>query len=437
MSETYSERLIEAVRHSTVEDAAARALVTRAIADTVCVAAPGFLEPVTRHSLSAYGGKGATTWSGDACESAEAAIMINAIAAHSLDFDDVYLETLAHTSTVIVPAIVTDRVADQDPEEVFAAFNAGLIAAQAIGRRLGQGHYNKGWHGTGTVGAFAAAAAAGRLYRLSHEQMASAFALCASMSGGLRVNFGTEAKPAHAGFAAVAGTRAARLAVAGVNGAPDVFGPRGYAELYAGEDGAPVLGTDAYIPQPGRISVKLYPCCYAAHRLIGAALDARAALGPRLQEATALQFLVTVPAGSLEVLKYDCPTSALEAKFSAPFNIAVALLEGVPTLQHYTKESTQRPDIAALMDRITIVEDTTQPSGGNIEFGKITLDVRGGEDMPERIERATIPGSPDDPPSPDALRRKLQGCLLSYALESKKSFSAIGHLDRLGAACWL
>ena len=363
--------------------------------------------------------------------------MINAVAAHALDFDDIYLETLAHTSTVIVPAIVTDGAAEKDPKEIFAAFNAGLIAAQAVGQRLGQGHYNKGWHGTGTVGAFAAAAAVGRLHRLSHEQMASAFALCASMSGGLRVNFGTHGKPAHAGFAAVAGTRAVRLAMAGVTGAPDVFGTRGYADLYAGEDGALTPGNDVFTAQPGRISIKLYPCCYAAHRLIGVALDARAVIGRRFKEETGLRFLVTVPAGSLEVLKHDRPTSGLEAKFSAPFNVAIALLEGVPTLQHYSKEVTQRCDIAALMDRITIVEDMTQPSGGNIEVGKVTLDVRDGENRLKLIARTTIPGSPEDPPLPDALRRKLQGCLLSYAEEAGRPFMAIGHLNRLGAACWL
>jgi 2-methylcitrate dehydratase PrpD len=437
MADGFSDRLVDAVRNCKIDNAAARALVTRAIADTVCVAAPGFFEPVTRNTLFAYGGSGAKTWSGETCESSEAAVMINAIAAHALDFDDVYLDGMAHASTVIVPAIVTDGPHSDNADEVIAAFGAGLIAAHAVAQRLGQGHYNKGWHGTGTVGAFAAAAAAGRLHRLSHEQMASAFALCASMSGGLRVNFGTQAKPAHAGFAAVAGLRAVRLAMAGVNGAPDVFGKQGYIDLYGGDDGVSTPSNDVFVAQPEKVSIKLYPCCYAAHRLIGAALDARAALASRSLDPMTLQFILTAPAGSLEVLKYDRPTSPLEAKFSARFNIAVALLDGVPTLQHYATEVVKRSDVAALMDRIDIVEDQTQQSGGDIEFGKVTLDVRDGTRNLERVERSFIPGSPDDPPSREVLGRKLQGCLRGYEESKEMVFPGVAHLHRLGADHWL
>lgn len=372
MNDGFSDRLVHAVRNCAIDDAATRALVTRSISDTICVAAPGFLEPVTRHALSAYAGSGATTWSGEPCESIEAAVMINAIAAHALDFDDVYIDGMAHASTVIVPAVVTDGPRSNNTDEVIASFGAGLIAAHAVARRLGQGHYNKGWHGTGTVGAFAATAAVGRLHRLSHEQMTAAFALCASMSGGLRVNFGTQAKPAHAGFAAVAGLRAVRLAMAGITGAPDVFGAQGYFDLYGGNDGTLTPSDDSFIAQPGRVSIKLYPCCYAAHRMIGVALDARAALASSGTEITKLRFVLTAPAESFDALKYDRPTSALEAKFSAPFNIALALLEGVPTLQHYSREATQRRDIAILMDRIEIVVDASQPSGGDIELERLS-----------------------------------------------------------------
>ncbi|MFT8243527.1 MmgE/PrpD family protein [Roseomonas sp. BN140053] len=50
-------------------------------------------------------------------------------------------------------------------------------------RRVGPGHYHRGWHGTGTIGAFAAAAS--RLLRLDEAQIAQALALAAAQSGGL------------------------------------------------------------------------------------------------------------------------------------------------------------------------------------------------------------------------------------------------------------
>jgi hypothetical protein len=44
-----------------VADGDMRRLATRAIADTICVAAPGTFEPVTRNTLAAYAGSAATT----------------------------------------------------------------------------------------------------------------------------------------------------------------------------------------------------------------------------------------------------------------------------------------------------------------------------------------------------------------------------------------
>jgi 2-methylcitrate dehydratase PrpD len=386
-----------------------RSLIGRAIVDTLGVAAAGFSEPVTRLTLEAYHGGGAACWSGDACESEEAAVMIDAIAAHALDFDDVFLESTIHPSTVILPAVLrADR--DDAPSEIIAAFGAGLIAAQAVAARVGLGHYHRGWHGTGTIGAFAAAAAAGRLGRLDERQLATMFSIVASQSAGLKVNFGTMTKPAHAGFAAAAGVRAAHLAQAGFTAAADIFGPGGYADLYGAPDGSEQPADDVYRLRADKIALKLYPCCYGTHRLIGIALDARAALGAIFAD-DRIRIRVTVPKGSIDVLRYDRPRTGLEAKFSGPYSIAVALLDGLPTLDHFVDEATTRPDVQACMERISVIQDAGQDSGGDIEFGTVALDVfdEAGKSR-GNFSRRAIPGSPDDPPSPQDVLGKFESC---------------------------
>jgi 2-methylcitrate dehydratase PrpD len=398
MPSAFTERLCAAVRTCDGGDAAMRALIGRAIVDTLGVAAAGFVEPVTRLALDAYRGNSAATWSGTACESEEAAVMIDAIAAHALDFDDVFLDSAIHPSTVILPAILRSG-RNHSPDDIVAAFGAGLIAAQAVAARVGLGHYHKGWHGTGTIGAFAAAAAAGRLRKLDERQLATMFSIVASQSAGLKINFGTMTKPAHAGFAAAAGVRAAHLAQAGFTAAADIFGPGGYAELYGTPDGREQPADDAYRLRADKIALKLYPCCYATHRLIGIALDARNALGGIFSDER-IQIRVTVPKGSIDVLRYDRPRTGLEAKFSAPYSIAVALLDGLPTLDHFTDEATSRVDVTACMERTTIVQDGAQESGGDIEFGTVILDVIDSDSATRgRFTRRAIPGSPDDPPS--------------------------------------
>lgn len=413
MSGTFIDRLCETVRHCSDVDAASRALIGRAIADTLAVAAAGFFEPSVRNVLAAYPGDAAATWSGERCESVESAVTINGTAAHTLDFDDVFLESTTHPSAVILPAVLTES-GTAAPDEMISAAAAGLVAARAVAIRVGQGHYHKGWHGTATIGAFAAVAAAGRLRRLNERQLKSAFALAGSLSAGLRINFGTQAKPCHAGFAASAGFRAARLGAAGIDAAEDVFAPGGYADLYGTGDGTVHPDQEAFVLRADRLSVKLYPCCYASHRLIGAALDARRSLGPVFADPE-IGVRLTVPGGSVGVLRYDRPQTPLEAKFSGPFVVAMALLDGTVTLQHFTDAALLRDDVRSLMARIAIVEDPEQPSGGDITYGTVTLDVVG-DDTATRAshERHAIPGSPEDPPSDSDLAVKLKSCLSLY-----------------------
>lgn len=413
---------------------AQRDLIGRAIADTLGCAAAGFAEPVTRNALAAYGSdSGPACWSGARCESAEAAVLVNGIAAHALDFDDVYLESMAHLSTVLVPAILTDPVTE--PDAVFEAFAAGMIAARAVAARVGRGHYDKGWHGTGTMGAFGAAAAAGRMRGLGPDAMADAFALAAAMSGGLRVNFSTQAKPAHAGFAATAGVRAARLAAAGVAGSRAVFGERGYPGLYGTGDGVTEPDADMFALRPDRVSVKLFPCCFATHRMVGVALDAREAMGEAVIE-DGLSYRLIVPQGGLEALVSEPPETGLQAKFSAEYCVAVALVRGAPTLADFTDAAVRDPAVRAVMERVTVVEDPAQPDGRDIEYGTMTLEI-GDEAGSRRFERRVLPGSPADPPTPAALAAKLAGCLDIFAEAEGRLFPMLPVADRLGLGRWL
>lgn len=420
---SFTERLSEAVSHAS-DRGEYRPYLTRAICDTVAVAAGGFRAPVTTAMVSAYPGTQARLWSGEHCEGAEAAALINATAAHALDFDDVLLESHVHASAVLLPIVLA---CTSEESEAFAAFSAGLIAARAVAALLGPDHYNRGWHGTGTIGAFAAAGAASRALRLDPAKTASAFALVAAMSGGLQANFGTMAKPAQAGFAAAAGIRAARLAAAGVTGAADIFGPNGFARLYG--DGHSEPGDDMLVANPQGLSLKLYPSCFAAARLVGVALDARKQLGPIFDD-PAIALHLSVPAGSLAVLRYDRPQSGAQAKFSAPYNVALALLAGTPKIAHFQDDAVADPAIAACMARLTIAEDAAQPSGGDIRTGAVALSVRSGGEELGHFTRSAIPGSAD----PSQLAAKWRDCFERFGEEAGRSFPARKTLEHIPAA---
>ena len=428
MTTTFLARLIEAIRFNSPSGRQTRALLARSIVDTLAVAAAGFCEPVTREALHAYTGRGHRTWSGASCESAEAAVFVNAVASHALDFDDVLLDSAIHPSVSILAAILSDAEGYR-PDQLFDAFAAGLIAARAIGRRVGVKHYYRGWHATGTYGAFAAAAALARLRRLNAAQVGAALSLAAAQSGGLKLNFGTGAKACHAGFAAVAGYRAVRLAAAGIDAAPDAFeGPLGYAALYGGGDGDADPDPSAFEVRPDRVSIKLYPCCYAAHRLIGLALDAHRAAGPQFLSQGG-RVVLTVPKGSVDLIRYDEPRTALQAKFSAKYCFAVALDTGKAGLPAFTDEAVQREGLRALLGRVDIVEDPDQPDGADIEYGEISADLWNAAGVRQgRFTRKTIPGSPASPPDPEDVASKVSDCLALFRLHYTAEFAPLAAL---------
>ena len=409
MSASFTERLCAAIAGYKADDNDRR-MAGRAIADTIGVAAAGFPELVTEKTQHVFAGSGVKDWSGSGCDGAQGAALVNAIAAHALDFDDLFVGASVHPSSVLLPAILSDNWTIE-ADTLVDSYCAGLLTARAVSRRVGRGNRRKGWHGTSVFGALGAAAAMGRRLGLAPPQLASALALAAAQAGGMQINFGTMAKPSHAGFAAAAGYRAARMAEAGIDGSPDVFGPKGFTDLYG--DGTPSAFPDVepLSAHPDLLALKLFPCCYGAHRMIGLALTARGAIGaPRIRDED-LDFDIVVPEGSMKALRYVHPATGLEAKFSGHHTVAIALLDGAPKMTHFTDEDARRSDLAHIRHRVTITQSGGDPAHAELTSGSVSLTVRKGSEVVGRFERSSLPGSPDDPPSSEAVRYKIADCL--------------------------
>jgi hypothetical protein len=95
------------------------------------------------------------------------AALINGMAAHALDYDDVSLPMSAHPSVVILPALLAlAEKRKASGRQVLESFVAGYEAGARIGMYMAPAHYDSGFHGTGTIGTFAAAAACAHLLGL-------------------------------------------------------------------------------------------------------------------------------------------------------------------------------------------------------------------------------------------------------------------------------
>src|SRR5207247_1705109 len=119
--------------------------------------------------------------------------------------------------------------------DALAAFVAGFEVETRIGRVLGRPLADRGWHVTGVLGHFGAAAAAGKLLGLAPGQLAQALRIAGTQAAGLELSFGTMSKPLHPGKAAMNGLLAAQLAREGFTGPTAILdGPHGLSATFLG-----------------------------------------------------------------------------------------------------------------------------------------------------------------------------------------------------------
>jgi 2-methylcitrate dehydratase PrpD len=284
------------------------------------------------------------------------AALVNGVAAHVLDYDDVALA--GHPSAVLVPAILAEGwTLDATGADALTAYVAGYeLWALLEEMEPGQLH-DRGFHPTAVLGTLATAAACARLHRLDAEQTTHAIAIAASMASGLVANFGTMTKSFHAGRAAQSGVLAARLAKAGFTASPDVLEHRtGFMRAYS-PSGAPRvdgddlgLGSHWRMPRHG-INVKRYPTCYCTHRAIDAMIDL--AKTHDLKPDAVAEIRVRTGATQMLMLRNAHPQTALEAKFSMQFAMAAALVARRVSLSELTDDFVRRPEIVATLGKVT------------------------------------------------------------------------------------
>src|SRR5262245_16947177 len=315
----------------------------RQFIDVIAVTIPGAVEPVTRRvfeTVRSWGDGPATAVGFGGRLSAPWAALVNGTAAHALDFDDNFDPAKAHATAVLAPAILA--LAEQEGVGGRACLDAYVAGLQILGR-VGQGvnpaHRNRGWHATATVGSIGAAAACARLLGLGAREAAHAVSIATSMAGGFMGQFGTMAKPLHAGLAAKSGLLAASLARAGIDaGLATLDGPTGMNRLMVGPDYEQLRDTLTHV-EHGRnlrfetesvgepllllssgLKLKRFPNCGSAHR----AMDGLSELIDRhgFTAADIAEIHVRAPVTHLNNLMYTDPKDAPQARFSLEYGLA-------------------------------------------------------------------------------------------------------------------
>lgn len=421
---------------ASVADAASRLAL-----DTLGNALAASVEDFGRSVLAVaerLGGAAESTLIGTGARVAAAnAVLANATLAHGLDFDDTREEAIVHTGCVAVTtALAVGEAVGASGRAALEALIAGIEVMCRVGLAVPGALHARHFHPTAVAGGFGAVGAAAKLYRMSEDEIVTAFGICGSQASGILEYLadGSWTKRLHPGWAAHAGVVATLLARSGfVAPATVLEGVHGlYAAFAGGHDAARL---DALLDTLGRrwevaeLTLKPYPCGSIAQPYMDCALRLREQ-GVRAADVVAIRCRTAagpVPRLWEPLASKHAPPNGYAAKFSLPYLVAVILVKGRAGLAELTEDAVHDPDVLGVAKRVVYELDPAidypRQFVGDVE---VTL-----ADGCVRRERRDGPrGGPDAPLTRAEIEAKFRGnASLALAADRVEGlYHAVGRL---------
>jgi 2-methylcitrate dehydratase PrpD len=370
--------------------------------------------------------------------------LANGVAGHAMDYDDTQLSTskeavyglLTHPTTPVLAAVLAigekQRISGAD---FLLAYIVGVEVECRLADAINPRHYQSGFHSTATLGGLGAVMAVGKLLRLNKRLLVHALGIAASMASGLRENFGTMTKPLHAGRAAENGVTAALLAQSGFSAATNILEARRgfYNAMAGGHDESKIagrLGRPYFMQEPG-ISIKPYPSGSLSHPAQDLILDL--VQKHDLHDKDIQSIDVGTNSNVPNALIYPMPKNALEAKFSIPFCMAIAVLERKAGIAQFVDRKVRQRRVVDMMRRVTLsVDNELEALGYDRVRSRIRIKLNNGRMIEGRCDVAR--GHPEKPLSWAELSEKFRDCasLVLPAKNAEKVIDLVARLAQLG-----
>ncbi|HEX3244607.1 MAG TPA: MmgE/PrpD family protein [Chloroflexota bacterium] len=356
------------------------------------------------------------------------AALVNGIASHVLDFDDTHIITVLHpTGPAMSGALPVAEWQHASGRDLITAFIAGFEVEARIALSICPEHYDRGWHVTGSVGMFGAAAAAGRLMGLDAHQMNMALGIAASQPTGLREQFGTMTKSLHSGKTASNGVQSAIMASLGYTASEKALEAlRGFCNVVSDkQDYAPIVEKLGESWEVFGNGIKPYSCGVVIHPSVDAVREMRnkhRLTADKVQSIHARVHPLVLELTSKRNLKVG-----LEGKFSVFYAMAVALVEGTARQRQFSDDLVVRPDLVELYGKI----DATADDAIRQEESEVTATLTDGSQLVVHVPWAT--GTPQNPISDEDLEAKFRDLVGPYISESAadQTISIVKALDDL------
>ena len=344
------------------------------------------------------------------------AAFANGALAHALDFEDAYDGAPVHPNATPVPVALALAESDAtvSGEELVCALASGCDLQCRLALALCENPDDRGFYPPPIFGAFGAAATAAKLLRLDEAQCVAALALTllqATCSAQWKRDPQATVRAVRDAFPAQAGLTAALLAARGVTGfEAAIEGEHGLYGLYAGGAYEPEVVLDGLGTRflGERVSYKPWPSCRGTHSYIEAGLRLRA------QHALGVDAIAGIEAFGAPLNRMlmepeaqkRAPGTAIDAKFSLPFCLGLALTRGAVTLDDFAQRLDD-PQVLAVAARVSyrVLAGTTMREATQ---GELLLQLRDGSTLGERVQHPL--GHPDNPLADEVLLVKFVDC---------------------------
>jgi len=357
--------------------------------------------------------------------------LANGTAAHALDFDHSFT-LMGQPTAPIIPAIFAlGESLGASGRQLIEAYVVGYEITGKLAHSLRDSAHD-GWHAPSTLGSFGAAAACGKLLRLSAAQVDMALGMAASMAGGIVANFGTMTKPLHVGLGARNGVLAAKLAAGGftANGKAIESNFGFYQVLHQGtpinEQPLEELGQSYALLTDG-LRIKPYPCGGLTHQVIDSVLEFRAKHGLTAEMIEAVD--VDVVKHTFERIVFRVPQTGIQGKFCMPYLVARAIIDGKVGLDIFTDSAVRDPNALKLTERVRMNLDThlkkTALSG---RPSRVTIRLKNGQSFSREAQHAK--GGPEFPMTEAELRGKFTECA-RHAIDENAAARALDYIEKL------
>ncbi len=377
-----------------------------------------------------WGGKPQSTIIGfGARVPAHMAAFANGSMAHAIDFEDTHDLAGVHPNAATIPAALAaaEAIGNISGKQFLTALALGSDIVCRLGltlKALKKDPLEYGWYIPPILGAFGATTAVAKLLDLNEEQIINAFSftLCqATCSAELVHSPRSVVRAIRDAFSAKAGVLAAQLAERGIAGFEQpIEGKAGLFQLYARDnsDLSPLTTELGTVFEGANVSFKPWPSCRGTHPFIEAALAIAEQHDLKPDDIREVKLTVS----SAPIARALCeplerkqnPATAIDAKFSVPFAVAVALVYRAVSLDSFTTPGLKDPRVLDVTRKVSCVVDSKLEANQ----GFVEIEAKGkifGSPVP------TFPyGHPTKPMSKEALVAKFMDCAMHSAKHFRK-----------------